>query len=102
MANPLGKEELEFVQAIENYKKENDKLFLSWTEVLRIVKDLGYISTAKSRENAAVRKANRAASKKKKKKASARKKPPVKKSAAQVSGGAGKSSKKTSKKVVSA
>ena len=39
----LNQEELEFVRAIESYKKQHDKLFLSWTEVLEIVKDLGYV-----------------------------------------------------------
>lgn len=36
------KESLEFLRAIETYKKENDKLFLAWTEVLTIVESLGY------------------------------------------------------------
>lgn len=38
----MNQEELEFVTAIEDYKKEQDKLFLSWCEVLQIVKNLGY------------------------------------------------------------
>lgn len=42
MANALSSEELEFVQAIEKYKKEKSKIFLSWSEVLSIVKELGY------------------------------------------------------------
>ena len=42
MANTLSREELEFVQAIEKFKKANSKTFLSWTEVLSIVKELGY------------------------------------------------------------
>ncbi|MCA8961122.1 MAG: hypothetical protein KDC38_11445 [Planctomycetes bacterium] len=42
MASTLNREELEFVQAIEKYKKSNSKTFLSWTEVLSIVKELGY------------------------------------------------------------
>ncbi len=42
MANALTREELEFVKAIESYKKTNSKAFLSWTEVLSIVKELGY------------------------------------------------------------
>lgn len=42
MANSLSGEELEFVQAIEKYKKEKSKIFLSWSEVLSIFKELGY------------------------------------------------------------
>lgn len=42
MANALSSDELEFVQAIEKFKKEKSKIFLSWSEVLAIVKDLGY------------------------------------------------------------
>ncbi|HIA27375.1 MAG TPA: hypothetical protein EYN79_04525 [Planctomycetes bacterium] len=99
MANPLGKEELDFVRAIENYKKENDKLFLSWTEVLRIVKDLGYFVTARSREKAVARKAARVVSKKKN---SARRKPPVKKRTPAIASSTGKITKKPTKKPVSA
>ena len=49
MARPMNQEELEFVKAIEDFKKSEDKLFLSWTEVLSIVKDLGYTRTVKAR-----------------------------------------------------
>ncbi len=42
MANALSAEELEFVKAIEDFKKKNSKTFLSWSEVLGIVKELGY------------------------------------------------------------
>lgn len=38
----MNQEELEFVTAIEDYKIREDKLFLSWCEVLAIVKNLGY------------------------------------------------------------
>lgn len=47
----MNQEESEFVAAIEEYKIEQDKLFLSWVEVLQIVKDLGY-----SRNSTAVNK----------------------------------------------
>ena len=50
MANPLSKDELEFVQAIEKYKKEKGKLYPSWTEILAIVKDLGYVQTAQKKK----------------------------------------------------
>jgi hypothetical protein len=55
MARPMNQEELEFVKAIEDYKKSEDKLFLSWTEVLSIVKDLGYTRTVKARPAAAAK-----------------------------------------------
>ncbi|MGE3163626.1 MAG: hypothetical protein AB7O52_01830 [Planctomycetota bacterium] len=42
MASALSSDELEFVQAIEKFKKDKSKIFLSWSEVLAIVKDLGY------------------------------------------------------------
>ncbi|MBN1418195.1 MAG: hypothetical protein JXP34_05425 [Planctomycetes bacterium] len=42
MLESLSPEELQFIKAIEKYKSEHNKHFLSWTEVLRVVKDLGY------------------------------------------------------------
>ena len=42
MLNSLSAEQLEFVKAIEEFKKAKSQNFLSWTEVLSIVKDLGY------------------------------------------------------------
>lgn len=59
MARPMNQEELEFVKAIEDYKKSEDKLFLSWTEVLSIVKDLGYTRTVKARATAVAKDGNR-------------------------------------------
>ncbi len=53
MAKPLNQEELEFVRAIEEYKKDNDKLFLSWTEVLGIAKKLGYSRPVQARTGSA-------------------------------------------------
>lgn len=53
MAKSLNQEELEFVRAIEQYKKKNDKLFLSWTEVLSIVKKLGYNRPVQARAGSA-------------------------------------------------
>ena len=53
MAKSLNQEELEFVRAIEQYKKKNDKLFLSWTEVLGIVKKLGYSRPVQARAGSA-------------------------------------------------
>ncbi len=42
MLNTLSSEEFQFIKAIEKYKAENSKTFLSWSEVLKIVKELGY------------------------------------------------------------
>jgi hypothetical protein len=39
----LRADELEFISAIEQYKKKHDKLFLSWKEVLGVVKALKYV-----------------------------------------------------------
>jgi len=53
VAKSLNQEELEFVRAIESYKKQHDKLFLSWTEVLGIAKGLGYSRPVQSRTGSA-------------------------------------------------
>ncbi len=42
MFDTLSTEELQFVKSIEKYKTKTGKNFLSWTEVLKILKDLGY------------------------------------------------------------
>ena len=42
MLNTLSTEEFQFIKAIEKYKAENSKTFLSWSEVLKILKELGY------------------------------------------------------------
>ncbi len=42
MLNTLSTEEFQFIKAIETYKAEHRKIFLSWSEVLKIVKELGY------------------------------------------------------------
>jgi len=47
MIDSLSSEELQFIKAIEKYKSENNKHFLSWTEVLKILKDLGYKKTSR-------------------------------------------------------
>jgi hypothetical protein len=35
-------EQFEFIQAIQTYKKVNKKLYPTWTEVLEVVRQLGY------------------------------------------------------------
>jgi len=39
-------EQLAFVMAVDQYKKQNNKPFPSWTEVLEVVKTLGYRKVA--------------------------------------------------------
>ena len=56
MLNSLSSDELEFVKAIELYKKQKKQAFLSWTEVLNIVKDLGYRQSEQYRRTRATRK----------------------------------------------
>ena len=56
MLNSLSAEELEFVKAIESYKKERSQNFLSWTEVLNIVKDLGYRKSEQNRRKRVTKK----------------------------------------------
>ena len=51
MLESLSTEQLEFIKAIENYKNEKKKLFLSWSEVLNILKNLGYQKVAVRPEN---------------------------------------------------
>ena len=41
-ATPVADEELEFIQAIEAFKSETGQLFPSWSEVLQVLKSLGY------------------------------------------------------------
>jgi len=47
MIDSLSSEELQFIKAVEKYKSENNKQFLSWTEVLKIFKALGYKKASK-------------------------------------------------------
>jgi hypothetical protein len=35
--------ELEFLRAIEGYKKSSGRMFPTWSEVLEVVRDLGYV-----------------------------------------------------------
>jgi hypothetical protein len=38
----MSDEQFEFLMAIEEYKKENSRPFPTWTEVLELIKVLGY------------------------------------------------------------
>ena len=39
-------EELEFMQAMQEYKKSSGRMFPTWSEVLEVLRDLGYMKTA--------------------------------------------------------
>lgn len=47
---PVDQEALEFIQAIETFKLEKGRAFPSWTEVLQIIRDLGYRKVAEPKE----------------------------------------------------
>jgi hypothetical protein len=42
----LSDEQFEFLMAIDDYKKQNARPFPTWTEVLEVIKALGYRKTA--------------------------------------------------------
>ncbi len=42
----MSDEQFEFLMAIEEYKKENSRPFPTWTEVLEVIKALGYRKVA--------------------------------------------------------
>jgi hypothetical protein len=42
----MSDEQFEFLMAIDEYKKANSKPFPSWTEVLEVIKALGYRKVA--------------------------------------------------------
>jgi hypothetical protein len=42
----MSEEQLEFLLAIEEYKKKNSKRFPTWTEVFEVIKALGYRKVA--------------------------------------------------------
>jgi hypothetical protein len=42
----MSDEQFEFLMAIEEYKKKNARLFPTWTEVLEVIKALGYRKVA--------------------------------------------------------
>ena len=42
----MSDEQFEFLMAIDEYKKQNQRPFPSWTEVLEVVKALGYRKVA--------------------------------------------------------
>ena len=42
----MSDEQFEFLKAIEQYKRQNNRQFPTWTEVLEVVKALGYQKVA--------------------------------------------------------
>lgn len=42
----MSDEQFEFLMAIDEYKKKNDRPFPTWTEVLEVIKALGYRKVA--------------------------------------------------------
>ena len=50
MLDALTPEELQFIKAIEKYKKSHGKHFLSWTEVLKVARAMGYRKVAEPHE----------------------------------------------------
>lgn len=47
----LSEEQFEFVMAIDEYKRANKRPFPSWTEVLEVIKYLGYRKVAERGEH---------------------------------------------------
>jgi hypothetical protein len=39
---PVDDETMDFIQAIERFKSDHRRSYPTWTEVLRVLKDLGY------------------------------------------------------------
>jgi hypothetical protein len=42
----MSDEQFEFLMAIDNYKRKNSRPFPTWTEVLEVIKALGYRKVA--------------------------------------------------------
>ena len=42
----MSEEQFEFLMAIDEYKRKNDRSFPTWTEVLEVIKALGYRKVA--------------------------------------------------------
>ena len=52
MFDSLSQEEFQFIKAIEKFKAKTGKVFLSWSEVLKIFKELGYKKTPPKKASA--------------------------------------------------
>ena len=53
----MSQEQIEFLMAIEEYKRLNTRPFPTWTEVLDVIKALGYSKVAEPQLSAASAKA---------------------------------------------
>ena len=42
MEHDLGDDELEFIAALDRFKKANGRPFPTWSEVLQVLRSLGY------------------------------------------------------------
>jgi hypothetical protein len=49
-------EQFEFLMAVDEYKKKNDRPFPTWTEVLEVIKALGYRKVAEPQSLEEIRK----------------------------------------------
>jgi len=53
----MTEEQFEFLMVIDRYKKENRRPFPSWTEVLEVIKAMGYRKVAEQQSLEAFKKA---------------------------------------------
>ena len=53
-------EQFDFLMAIDRYKKENQRPFPTWTEVLELIKALGYRKVAEPQSLEQFKKASKA------------------------------------------
>jgi hypothetical protein len=56
----MNDEQFEFLMAIDQYKKANQRPFPTWTEVLEVIKALGYRKVAEPQPLESFRKADKA------------------------------------------
>jgi hypothetical protein len=49
-STPVEADELEFIQAIETFKREQNEPFPSWSQVLQLLKELGYKRADRSQQ----------------------------------------------------
>jgi hypothetical protein len=63
MFDSLSAEEFQFIKAIEKFKSKTGKMFLSWTEVLKILKELGYKKVPVKKEKEKEKEKEKAAAK---------------------------------------
>jgi hypothetical protein len=55
----MSDEQFEFVMAIDQYKRQNARPFPSWTEVLEVIKALGYRKVAEPESLVSFKKSDR-------------------------------------------